>query len=93
VQVAATAWLIVIFIIPPQVESAEDDNYSLTHGMAPNLWSLTGSMYSIGFFGAVIFLSNIVTLKVIQVVNLLGAVRYLWILLYLLPFEIFFVIR
>ena len=38
-------------------------------------------------------MSNIVTLKVIQVVNLLGAVWYILILLYLLPFKIFFVIR
>ena len=49
-QMTAAAWLIIVLLIPENhAEQSPDQN--LTHGMAPNLWSLTGSMYSIGFFG------------------------------------------
>lgn len=91
-QICATSWLIIVMLIPPPEPHEEEEDVTLTHGMTPNLWSLTGSMYSIGFLGAVIFVSNLVTLKVIQVVNLVGAIRYLWVLLWLLPFQIFFVL-
>ena len=50
-QVVATAWLVIVLLIPPNAARTQDDKYTLTHGMQPNLWSLTGSMYSIGFFG------------------------------------------
>ena len=49
-QVISTSWLIIVMLIPPS-DHEQGTSYSLTHGMAPNLWSLTGSMYSIGFFG------------------------------------------
>ena len=50
-QVVATIWLVVILLIPPNAHHEQDDEYGITHGMQPNLWSLTGSMYSVGFFG------------------------------------------
>ena len=50
-QVVATIWLVVILLIPPNANHEQDADYGLTHGMQPNLWSLTGSMYSVGFFG------------------------------------------
>ncbi|CAB9507151.1 expressed unknown protein [Seminavis robusta] len=89
-QMVATSWLVIIMLIPPS-DHEQDDEYGFTKGMEPNLWSLTGAMYSVGFFGTVIFITNLVTLKVIQVVNLVGAIRYLWVLLYLIPFQVFFV--
>jgi len=76
-QIVATAWMVTVMLIPPEADQNTKVYYQ-THGMGPNLWSLTGSMYAIGFFGLIIFVSNIVTLKIIQVVNLVGAVRYLW---------------
>lgn len=49
-QVIATSWLVIVMLIPATNHEQQDDS-NITHGMAPNLWSLTGSMYSVGFFG------------------------------------------
>lgn len=59
-QVVATLWLVVILLIPPNADHEQTNaEYGLTHGMQPNLWSLTGSMYSVGFFGK--YMNNCLT--------------------------------
>ena len=60
--------------------------------LTPNLWTLSGSLVMLSMVGLVLFLTMIFTLPVIRRVNLSGAIRYMWVLLWLLPLEIYFVI-
>jgi len=57
-----------------------------------NLWNLNGNIFCIGLLGLIVFFTTILTLKVVREVNLRGAVRYLWVLLWIFPIQIFFVI-
>lgn len=57
-----------------------------------NFWNLNGAVYGLGILAFIIFVSAIMTVRVIQNVNLMGAIRYLWVLLWMAPFEILFVI-
>ena len=57
-----------------------------------NLWNINGSIYGSGFFGGILALAGVLTVRAIRNVNLVGAVRYLWILMWVLPLEILFVI-
>lgn len=42
----------------------------------------------VGALAVLVFLAAVVTIPVIQSVNLLGAIRYLWVLLWITPFEV-----
>ena len=57
-----------------------------------DLWNLNGSVFLIGILGLIILFTVLCTLKIVREVNLRGAVRYLWTMLWLLPLQIFFVI-
>lgn len=56
----------------------------------PNLWNPSSSLTSVGLFGFIILVTNLVALRAIQEVNLLGAIRYLWVITWTVPFEIYF---
>ena len=57
-----------------------------------DLWNLNGSVFLFGIIGLIILVTVLCTLKIVREVNLRGAVRYLWTMLWLLPLQIFFVI-
>uniref|UniRef100_A0A7S2EB04 Uncharacterized protein n=2 Tax=Ditylum brightwellii TaxID=49249 RepID=A0A7S2EB04_9STRA len=57
----------------------------------PYFWNVLGNLYFLAFVGLIIFITMMLTLRVIKEVNLLGAVRYMWTLYWLLPVDIFLV--
>ena len=57
-----------------------------------DLWNLNGSVFCIAMVGLIILVTVLCTLRIVREVNLRGAVRYLWTMLWLLPLQIFFVI-
>ena len=60
--------------------------------LTPNLWSLNGMVFFLGLVGIIIFFTEILTLRVIREVNLVGCVRYMWSLYWLVPIEILLVV-
>ena len=49
-----------------------------------------GASLAIGGLAFVIIITCYFTMRVIRVVDLVGAIRYLWVILWILPFEFFF---
>lgn len=59
---------------------------------APHMWNANGAVFAIGILGAFIMLVCLCTVRIIRQVDLTGAIRYMWIILWLFPAEIFFTI-
>jgi hypothetical protein len=82
-QLVAAMWLATVLLIL-------DDTPGALSGFSPHLWNLNGAVFSIGIFGFATIATCICTIRVIKEVDLVGAIRHLWVLLWLLPFECFF---
>ena len=68
------------------------DSDNETGQVTPNLWNTNVTVLILGILGLVVFISMIVTLWVIREVNLVGALHYMWTLLWIIPVELFLVI-
>lgn len=82
-QVVASMWLASLLLIV-------DDEPGALKGFAPNFWNLNGATFSIGILAFVLILMCSYTIRVIKEVDLVGVIRSLWVLLWIVPFEIFF---
>jgi hypothetical protein len=93
-QVVAASLLLVLINSNRLVERYKSvvSRTSRSGTISLDLWNLNGSVSFLGVLGAVILITVIITLKIVREVNLRGAVRYLWTLLWLLPLQIFVVI-
>jgi len=60
--------------------------------LTPNLWMMTGSLLILSVVGFVLLVTMILTIPVIRSVNLIGAIRFMWVLYWILPLQIFLVI-
>ena len=60
--------------------------------LTPNLWMMSGSLLLLSLVGLVLFFAMIITIPVIRQVNLVGAIRFMWVLYWILPLQIFLVI-
>jgi hypothetical protein len=81
-QLAAAAWLAtVLFWISGE---------GATGSFSPHLWNCNGAVFSVGLIGAIIMLMCCCTVRIIKEVDLMGAIRYLWFMLWIFPIEIFF---
>jgi hypothetical protein len=81
-QLVAAAWLAtVLFWITGE---------GATGAFSPHLWNCNGAAFAVGLIGAVIMVMCFCTVRIIKEVDLLGAIRYLWSLLWIFPVEIFF---
>jgi hypothetical protein len=83
VQLFAGLWLACLLLFL-------DDEPGALRGFAPHLWNLNGAAFAVGILGFVLIITCFCTIRVIKVVDLVGAIRYLWVLLWLFPFELFF---
>lgn len=54
-----------------------------------NLWSLDLFVYVLSLFGVILLVACLFAQKAIRNVNLGGNMRFMWVLLWLLPFQIF----
>jgi hypothetical protein len=57
-----------------------------------NIWNINTHVYALGVLASVNLFASIMTIRVIRNVNLVGAIRYLWLLLWMIPFQIYFLI-
>ncbi|KAG7363351.1 hypothetical protein IV203_026711 [Nitzschia inconspicua] len=81
-QLVAAAWLAtVLFWITGE---------GATGAFSPHLWNCNGAAFSVGLIGAVIMVMCFCTVRIIKEVDLVGAIRYLWSLLWIFPVELFF---
>jgi hypothetical protein len=53
-----------------------------------NVWNLNGSILLLGIIALVILLSVVSTVRAIQNVDLTGAIRYLWLILWIMPLQV-----
>jgi hypothetical protein len=83
VQVIMSMWLAVVLLIV-------DDEPGALRGFAPHLWNLNGATFSMGILASILMLTCSCTIRVMREVDLVGAIRYLWVILWIVPFEIFF---
>lgn len=99
-QLASFLWLAVLLAAPNlaprsleiQTPVEEQDQTQRSIGSIVNIWNVNGSVLMLGVIAFIVIGAVLLTLRVIANVNLVGAIRYLWALLWILPFEIFFTI-
>ena len=60
--------------------------------LTPNLWMMSGSLLILSMVGFVLLVTMVLTIPVIRRVNLVGAIRFMWVLYWILPLQIFLVI-
>ena len=93
-QVLSALWLVIEFFVRgPSIQGTPQDDESEGEGssrfeLVTSLWNINGSVIILGFLSSVIFTLNVVTIPMIRRVNLMGAVRYLWALLWVIPFAV-----
>jgi len=58
----------------------------------PSLWNLVWVIFFIGIIGLVIFIFSFFAVKTIKEVILAGAMRFYWLLIWMIPVEIFFIV-
>jgi hypothetical protein len=94
VQMGAAIWLCVVSISNVLVSDRQPQYGEIINSQLfiPNLWNPAGSLVCIGVIGLIILSTNLIALRTIREVNLLGAIRYLWIMLWMIPFEIFYTV-
>lgn len=76
-----SAILLLIFFYSTLITERDDESVNRRDAgssFAPNLWNLNGSIFFIGFLGVVIFITMLMTLKVVREVNLRGGIKYMW---------------
>ena len=60
--------------------------------LSPNLWSIGVNLLILSIVGLVLLVTIILAIPAIRQVNLLGAIRFMWVLFWILPLQIFLVI-
>jgi hypothetical protein len=83
VQVLMAMWLAFVLLFL-------DDEAGALRGFAPHLWNLNGATFSVGILAFILMLTCFCTIRVMREVDLVGAIRYLWVIFWIVPFEIFF---
>lgn len=53
-----------------------------------NVWNLNGSVVLLGLVALVVFMAVVSTIRAIQNFNLAGAIRYYWIILWIVPLQV-----
>jgi hypothetical protein len=92
-QMGSALWLAVLLYSEDLIDRETPYGSSSETGqLTPNLWNPNVTVLMIGMLSVVIFFSTVFTLWVIREVNLVGSLRYMWTLLWIVPVEIFFVI-
>jgi hypothetical protein len=96
-QIGAAMFLAIVLLnpslvdrtIPEQSMNVTDAESKSTNGINPAIWNMNGNIYLAGVAAFLIFTSAVLTWRVVRFVNLVGAIRYLWVLSWALPFEAF----
>lgn len=63
-----------------------------TRDYVPSLWTLNSNVLFLGMVACIILITTVLALRTVREVNIRGSILYLWVLLWLLPMHIFFLI-
>lgn len=95
-QFGVGIFILIIFLSNDIVERNLDEGVPYRQyykeALTPNLWMMSGSLLVLSFVGFVLFVTTVFTIPVIRRVNLVGAIKYMWVLYWVLPLQIFLVI-
>jgi hypothetical protein len=98
-QVGSALFLFCVMFLPNLVDrevTPQSDKESENGGsgieILVNIWNINTHVYALGVLASVNLFASIMTIRVIRNVNLVGAIRYLWLLLWMIPFQIYFLI-
>ena len=95
-QFGVGIFILVVFLSTSVVDRNLDAGTKYTtyykEALTPNLWMMSGSLLILSVVGFVLFITMGLTIPVIRRVNLVGAIRFMWVLYWVLPLQIFFVI-
>jgi len=91
VQVALGLFLITVLLVGSEQNTLIEKN-ALYSFFSPLFWNINGSMFLVGLACIALFIAATVTWRVVRDVNLVGAVRYYWTLMWLSPFVLFCVV-
>jgi len=93
VQMTCAIWLSIVLYANGIVQ--RDSPYGSqrqSDKVTPDLWNSNVTLFLLGFVSVAVFFTMIFTIPVVREVNLTGAIRYMWTLVWILPLEAFFVI-
>ncbi|GKY94251.1 hypothetical protein MPSEU_000390900 [Mayamaea pseudoterrestris] len=76
--------------ISPQLDTPLNNGPAFS--ISETLWNMNGRMLLTGFFSFVSGCASVFTWRVVRDVDLLGAIRYLWVLVWILPCFLFCVV-
>jgi hypothetical protein len=97
-QVISALFLFAVMFLPNLADrevipqSDEEANDGSGFEILVNIWNINTHVYALGVLASVNLFASILTIRVIRNVNLVGAIRYLWLLLWVMPFQIYFII-
>lgn len=80
----ASLWLIVVIFVEGNINTYWDDHQHKFH-----LWNNNGSIVLIGCLAFVLLFTCFWTARIVKEVDLVGALRFLWLLLWILPIAVF----
>jgi hypothetical protein len=91
-HVAASLWFYVIMqnssdrdaLVATQLEISRQSNFEVI----TNVWNLNGPVWCLGAVAAVVLVTIGLTIRAVQNVNLVGAVRFLWVILWVIPLQV-----
>jgi len=83
IQMAMAIWLAVILLLL-------DDRSGVLQEFAPHFWNCNGATLSTGILASLLMVTCFNTIRVIKEVYFARAIRCLWVVVWILPFEIFF---
>lgn len=97
-QISAALGLYIVMQAPNLVDrslttitQSEVDNQSNIEVLT-NAWNLNGSIWFLGLLGLILLVSILLTIRAIQNVSINVFIRFLWLLLWVIPLEVFFMI-
>ncbi|KAL7537067.1 hypothetical protein ACHAWF_005649 [Thalassiosira exigua] len=97
VQICYGVFLLIISIVG-SMEAKADESRSKSEEeqdgplVSPDLWSLEFFIFCLSLVNLILFASSLLAQRAIREVNLVRSVRFMWVLLWLLPIQIFFMI-
>jgi hypothetical protein len=97
-QITSSVWFLVVLLSPRvadrdlTTETEEEELAADNKEVLQLTWNPNGDVLWLGLCGFIMFVSSILASRMIRNVNLIGAIRYLWTILWVFPFMVFFVI-
>lgn len=77
-------------LVDRNIDRDENVDFQSNIEVLTNVWNLNGSIWFLGVLSLLVLISLALTIRVIQNVNLAGAIRFLWLVLWVIPLQVFF---